>query len=78
VVGVPGFYRPRMPPAALMPHGHPDGLSLYDTQLLRGTLERLVDFDLINGRQVASGQSTFAPATRPTSTMRKPGSVRSM
>jgi NTE family protein len=52
VVGVPGFYRPRMLPAALMPHGHPDGLSLYDTQLLRGTLERLVDFDLINGRQV--------------------------
>jgi NTE family protein len=51
-VGVPGFYRPRMPPAALMPHGHPDGLSLYDTRSLRGTLERLVDFDLINGRQV--------------------------
>jgi NTE family protein len=51
-VGVPGFYRPRMPPAALMPHGHPDGLSLYDTRLLRDTLERLVDFDLINERQV--------------------------
>jgi len=51
-VGVPGFYRPRMPPAALMPHGHPDGLSLYDTRLLRDTLERLVDFDLINECQV--------------------------
>ena len=51
-VGVPGFYRPRMPPAALRSDGHPEGLSLYDTRLLRGTLERLVDFDLINGRQV--------------------------
>ena len=51
-MGVPGFYRPRMPPAALMPDGHPDGLSLYDTRSLRGTLERLVDFDLINAREV--------------------------
>ena len=53
-MGVPGFYRPRMPPAALMPDGHPDGLSLYDTRSLRGTLERLVDFDLINAARGAS------------------------
>jgi NTE family protein len=51
-MGVPGFYRPRVPPAALMPDGHPDGLSLYDTRSLKGTLERLVDFDLINRREV--------------------------
>ena len=77
--GVPGFYRPRMPPAALMPDGHPDGLSLYDTRSLRGTLERLVDFDLINAARCvsASGRSTSAPETRPTSTARRPGWARS-
>ncbi len=51
-VGVPGFYRPRVPFAALMPDVHPERLSLYDTQSLRETLESLVDFNLINGRQV--------------------------
>ena len=51
-VGVPGFYRPRVPFPALMSDVHPAGLSLYDTQSLRETLERLVDFKLINGRQM--------------------------
>lgn len=47
-LGVPGFYAPRVPPAVFAPPGHPDALSVYDTSLLHGTLESLVDFDLIN------------------------------
>jgi NTE family protein len=35
-----------------MPDGHPGALSVYRTQPLRGTLEHLVDFELINRRDV--------------------------
>jgi NTE family protein len=56
-LGVPGFYALRVPPAFFVPHGHPDALSVYDTRLLQGTLERLVDFDLIgrNGMRLSLG-----------------------
>jgi len=50
--GVPAFFAPRMPPPYLAPDGSIDALSLYDTEVLRTTLERLVDFDLINSKQV--------------------------
>jgi NTE family protein len=46
--GVPGFFTPRFPPAALWPQGNPQSQSYYDTAPLRATLERLVDFDRIN------------------------------
>jgi NTE family protein len=46
--GVPGFFTPRIPPAALWPQGSPQAVSYYDTAPLRRTLERLVDFDRIN------------------------------
>ncbi|HTA99640.1 MAG TPA: patatin-like phospholipase family protein [Bradyrhizobium sp.] len=46
--GVPGFFRPRIPPAPLWPQGSPQSQSYYDTSPLRATLERLVDFDRIN------------------------------
>jgi NTE family protein len=46
--GVPGFFTPRFPPAPLWPQGSPQSQSYYDTAPLRTTLERLVDFDLIN------------------------------
>src|SRR5450432_251946 len=46
--GVPGFFRPRVPPAPLWPPGSPQSQSYYDTAPLRKTLERLVDFDRIN------------------------------
>src|ERR1700732_662023 len=46
--GVPGFFTPRIPPAPLWPQGSPQSQSYYDTTPLRGTLERLVDFDRIN------------------------------
>ena len=48
LVGVPGFFTPRFPPALLQPDGRPGALSYYDTSPLEKTLERLVDFDLIN------------------------------
>src|SRR6202790_5028467 len=46
--GVPGFFRPRIPPATLWPQGSPQSQSYFDTTPLRATLERLVDFDRIN------------------------------
>lgn len=46
--GIPGFFEPRIPPAALYPPGAPEGLSIYETLPLRRTLEEFVDFDLIN------------------------------
>jgi NTE family protein len=67
-LGVPGFYAPRFPPAVFVPLGYPDALSVYDTRPLQGTLERLVDFDLIsrNGMRlslgsvnVSTGNSTY-------------------
>jgi NTE family protein len=46
--GVPGFFTPRIPPAPLWPPGSSQAQSYYDTAPLKKTLERLVDFDLIN------------------------------
>ncbi|MDE2147690.1 MAG: patatin-like phospholipase family protein [Burkholderiales bacterium] len=50
--GVPGFFKPRFPPAPLQPRGTPEAVSFYDTSALRDTLERLVDFDRINAGPV--------------------------
>lgn len=50
--GVPGFFVPRFPPAPLQPRGTLEAISYYDTAPLRQTLERLVDFDLINSGAV--------------------------
>ena len=46
--GVPGFFKPRFPPATFQLRGTLEAISYYDTEPLRQTLERLVDFDLIN------------------------------
>jgi NTE family protein len=46
--GQQGFFAPRLPPPWLQPPGTSAALSWYDTGQLRGTLERLVDFDLLN------------------------------
>ena len=46
--GVPGFFRPRLPPVWLQPWGTQAALSFYDTAPLRETLEELVDFDVLN------------------------------
>jgi len=55
--GVPGFFTPRMPPAPLQPRGTIGAISYYDTSLLKGTLERLIDFERLN-----SGELRFAVA----------------
>jgi NTE family protein len=46
--GAPGFFQPRVPPPYLYPNGASEALSYYDVAPLRSTLERLVDFALIN------------------------------
>ena len=48
VGGAPGFFQPRVPPPYLYPNGAREALSYYDVGPLKATLERLVDFDLIN------------------------------
>src|SRR6516165_5477191 len=48
VGGAPGFFQPRVPPPFLYANGAPEALSYYDVAPLRATLERLVDFALIN------------------------------
>ena len=50
--GVPGFFKPRFPPAPFQMRGSLEAISYYDTEPLRQTLERLVDFDLINSGAV--------------------------
>jgi NTE family protein len=46
--GAPGFFKPRVPPPFPFTRLSPDVLSYYDAGPLKATLERLVDFDLIN------------------------------
>lgn len=52
VNGVPDFFSPRFPPPPMQPNGTPAATSWYDTGELRTTLERLVDFDRINAKQM--------------------------
>lgn len=56
--GAPGFFKPRQPPPYLDPSSSPAVLSFYDTAPLKATLERLVDFDLIN-----AGATRFSVGT---------------
>ena len=46
--GVPGFFKPRMPPPWLEPDGKLAATSYYDTAPLKATLREVIDFDLIN------------------------------
>jgi hypothetical protein len=50
--GSPGFFVPRLPLPFLAAGGGPAAVSFYDTTPLRRTLEELVDFNLINRREV--------------------------
>ena len=61
--GVPGFYRPRVPPPMLQPEGTPAALSIYDAGELASTLERLVDFDRINAKTVRLSVGAVSVAT---------------
>jgi NTE family protein len=48
VMGQSGFFKPRFPPPFLSMFSGESATSFYDTSPLRDTLERLVDFDLLN------------------------------
>ena len=50
--GAPGFFSPRVVPPTFFSSGQPQALSYYDTAPLRETLERLIDFDLLNSGRV--------------------------
>ncbi|HEY2188117.1 MAG TPA: patatin-like phospholipase family protein [Caldimonas sp.] len=50
--GVAGFFQPRVPAAPFQPPGTLAAISFYDTEPLRRTLERLVDFERINSGSV--------------------------
>jgi NTE family protein len=56
--GAPSFFKLRLPPPYLYPSISPRTLSYYDTTPLKATLERLVDFDLIN-----AGATRFSVGT---------------
>ena len=48
MLGVPGFYTMRFPSPLFQPPGTLEATSFCDTMPLKATLERVVDFDLIN------------------------------
>jgi NTE family protein len=50
--GQRGFYKPRLLPPFFVVGGGSEATSYYDTAPLKETLERLVDFDRINSREV--------------------------
>lgn len=75
--GVPGFFSPRFPPAAMMPSGSTGASSFYDTAPLRETLLELVDFDYLNAGpvrlctgavNVETGNMTWFDSTKQTIT----------
>jgi NTE family protein len=63
VAGAPGFFVPRMPPAALDATGLPGHAGVYDTSPLRRTLEELVDFDRLNDGSVRLMAGSVSVAT---------------
>ena len=52
LMGQNGFFKPRFPPPFLSLFSGDTATSFYDTTPLRDTLERLVDFDLLNSGEV--------------------------
>lgn len=50
--GASGFFTPRIIPPFFAPSSSDNALSFYDTSPLQATLNELVDFDLINSKQV--------------------------
>jgi NTE family protein len=48
LAGASGFFTPRVPPPYFHSDGSAEALSYYDVTPLKTTLERLVDFDLLN------------------------------
>lgn len=52
IKGVPGFFSPRLPPAWLAPFGSMEATSFYSTKGFLKTLERFIDFDVLNSGTV--------------------------
>jgi NTE family protein len=52
MMGQTGFFKPRFPPPFLSMFSGDGATSFYDTAPLRDTLQRLVDFDLLNSGDV--------------------------
>jgi NTE family protein len=50
--GLPGFFIPRTPSPLMAPDGTIGALSFYDTRPLKDTLLKLVDFEMINRKEV--------------------------
>jgi NTE family protein len=50
--GVPGFFAPRIPPAAFLPPGSKGATSYYTTDPLRQSLMEFVDFDELNSGKI--------------------------
>jgi len=50
--GAPEFFKPRIPPPIFTPAGNPGNLAYYDVAPLKALLERLVDFDRINAKEM--------------------------
>lgn len=48
VAGVPGFFTPHLAPPWFFPPGSPSATSYYDTSGFRRTLERFIDFNVLN------------------------------
>jgi NTE family protein len=50
--GTPGFFKPRLISPWLSPEGTPEATSYYDTGEFKSTLEKFIDFDLLNSGAV--------------------------
>lgn len=55
MMGAPGFFAPRPPLIPFLPTSEAGEVSYYDVSALKETLERLVDFDRINAREMHFG-----------------------
>ncbi len=62
-VGAPGFFSPRALTPWLQLAGTPEATSYYDTSKLRATLERFIDFDLINNGETRLSMGAVNVAT---------------
>ncbi|MEO8455504.1 MAG: patatin-like phospholipase family protein [Sphingomicrobium sp.] len=61
--GAPGLFSARMTPPFLAATGTAEATSFYDTSVLKSTLERLVDFDRINAREMRFSVGTVNVTT---------------
>lgn len=52
MLGAPGFFTPRPPLMPFLPTAQANEVSYYDLSALKATLERLVDFDRINAKEM--------------------------